>query len=156
MGVTPRIARGASSAGSLWGGLRTGALVLLDSAPIIYTLEKHPEFMERFRGLLQAYADGAVRIAISTVTVAEVISGPLRHGHDVVAKRYEKELAAFEVVPVSLEIAITAARLRATPRLRLHDALIAATALEIGAAALVTHDRDFSRLEGLRILTGDG
>jgi predicted nucleic acid-binding protein len=31
----------------------------------------------------------------------------------------------------------------------------AATALEIGAIALVTHDRDFSRLADLRVLLGD-
>jgi predicted nucleic acid-binding protein len=32
--------------------------------------------------------------------------------------------------------------------------LQAATALELGAAALVTHDRDFSKLSGLKILAG--
>jgi predicted nucleic acid-binding protein len=52
-------------------------------------------------------------------------------------------LEDFELVPVSQDVAVTAARLRAGTGLRLPDALQAATALEIGAAALVTHDRDF-------------
>lgn len=69
--------------------------------------------------------------------------------------RYEKTLEAVEVVPLLQSIAATAARLRASTGLRLPDALQAATALEIGAAALVTHDRDFSRLTGLRILLGN-
>jgi predicted nucleic acid-binding protein len=34
------------------------------------------------------------------------------------------------------------------------DALQAATALEVGAQALVTHDRDFSRYKGLTVLYG--
>jgi predicted nucleic acid-binding protein len=55
---------------------------------------------------------------------------------------------------LTTEIAATAARLRASTGLRLPDAIQAATALEISAAALVTHDRDFSKLEGLTILTG--
>jgi len=33
--------------------------------------------------------------------------------------------------------------------------LLWATALERSAAALVTHDRDFSRLAGLRVLMGE-
>jgi len=48
----------------------------------------------------------------------------------------------------------TAARLRASLGLRLPDAVQAATALELGAVALVTHDRDFSRLKGLRVISG--
>lgn len=139
----------------LWGGLDHGDLVVVDSAPLIYLLEDHAEFGPRFEGLFEAYEQGDLHIAISTIAIAEVLAGPFKHGRDVTAKRYEKTLAAFEVVPVSQEIAVTAARLRAGAGLRLPDALQAATALEVGAAALVTHDRDFSRLEGLRVVLGD-
>ena len=139
-----------------WGGLNEGDLVVVDSAPLIYLLDDHPEFGPRFEGLFEAYERGTLQIAISTIAVAEVLAGPFKHGRDVLAKRYEKALSGFEVVPVSQEIAVTAARLRASTGLRLPDALQAATALEVGAVALVTHDRDFSRLEGLRIVLGDG
>ncbi len=138
--------------GQVWGGLRDGDLVVVDSAPLIYLLEDHPAFAPMFVGLLEAYERGALHIAISTIAIAEVLAGPFKHGQDVLAKRYEKALEGFEVVPVSQNIAVTAARLRASTGLRLPDALQAATALEVGAAALVTHDRDFSRLTGLRTL----
>lgn len=141
---------------ALWGGLRDGDLVVVDSSPLIYLLDDHAEFASRFEGLFEAYERGALQVAISTIAVAEVLAGPFKHGQDVLAKRYEKTLSNFEVVSVSQEIAITAARLRARGGLRLPDALQAATALEIGAVALVTHDRDFSRLEGLRVLLGEG
>jgi hypothetical protein len=36
------------------GGLRQGALLLIDSAPIIYTLEDRPGFALRFRPLFEA------------------------------------------------------------------------------------------------------
>ncbi|MEO7391572.1 MAG: type II toxin-antitoxin system VapC family toxin [Ramlibacter sp.] len=139
---------------SIWAGLRTDDLVIVDSAPLIYLLEDHPRFAALFQGLFEAADNGELRIGISTITVAELLVGPLKQGQDALAKRYEKALAAFEVFPVSVEIAVTAARLRATTGLRLPDAIQAATALEAGAAALVTHDRDFSRLKGLRVLTG--
>jgi predicted nucleic acid-binding protein len=38
-------------------------------------------------------------------------------------------------------------------RLRLADAVQAASALAINAAALVTHDRDFSRVNTLRVIS---
>lgn len=47
----------------------------------------------------------------------------------------------------------SAARLRASFRLELPDAAQAASALAINAAALVTHDRDFSRVRSLRVIS---
>ena len=136
------------------GGLVEGSLVVVDTAPLIYLLEDHPQFAPAFVGLFEAFERGHLQIAVSTISLAEVLVGPLRAGQDALAKRYEKALGEFELVPISTEIAATAARLRASLGLRLPDALQAATALELGAAALVTHDRDFSRLQGLQVLFG--
>ncbi|MEO8249587.1 MAG: PIN domain-containing protein [Burkholderiales bacterium] len=145
---------GAAAKPGPWGSLAHGDLVVVDTAPIIYCFENHPEFAPRFRGMLEAYARGAIQIAISTITVAEVLVGPLKRGEHGLAKRYETELTAFTVVPVGLEIGNTAASLRASAGLRLPDALVAATAFEVRAKALVTNDMRFFRLQGLQILTG--
>jgi predicted nucleic acid-binding protein len=147
-------ARKATAPSRLWGDLRSGDLVVVDAAPLIYLLDDHPEFAPLFEGLFELHAQGGIQIAVSTLAVAEVLAGPFKHGQDVLAKRYEKALAGFDLVPVTQEIAVTAARLRAASGLRMPDALQAATALEVGAVALVTHDRDFSRLAGLRVILG--
>jgi predicted nucleic acid-binding protein len=136
--------------------LQRGDLVVADAASPMYLLDGLPVFAPAFEGLVEAYERGVVRTALSTIAVAEVLAGPFKHGQEALAKRYEKVLADFELVPVSQDIAVAAAHLRAGTGLRLPDALQAATALEIGAAALVTHDRDFSRLAGLRVILGDG
>ena len=138
----------------LWGDLKTNDLVVVDSAPLIYFLDGHPTFSNLFDGLFEAYDAGQLRIAISTIAIAEVLAGPFKNGQDVLAKRYEKALASFDVIPVTQEIAVSASRLRISCKLKLMDALQAATALDIGAQALVTHDRDFSRLKGLTVLYG--
>ncbi len=93
-------------------------------------------------------------LAIPVVSAAEAPAGPLKHGLNGTATRHERSLAPFEIIPVSIETAISAARLRASAGLRLPDASVAATALETGATAWVTHARDFSKLKGLRILNG--
>lgn len=147
-------ARKKASTSLAWGGLRDGDTVVVDSAPLIYLLDDHPDFAPLFEGLFELHERGEVNIAISTVAIAEVLAGPFKHGEDVLAKRYENALSNFDVVPVSQDIAVAAARLRASTGLRLPDALQAATALEVDAVALVTHDRDFARLHGLRVILG--
>ncbi|MFN0182494.1 MAG: type II toxin-antitoxin system VapC family toxin [Aquabacterium sp.] len=138
-----------------WAGLPQGALVVVDTAPVIYLLEDHPRFLPLFIGLFEAEAAGDLQIAISTITVAEVLAGPLRAGQDALARRYEKALGRYVVVAVDSAIAVSAARLRARYALKLPDAIQLATALEMGAAALVTHDRDFAKVQGLAVLRGE-
>ena len=139
----------------LWGGLKDGDRVLVDSAPLIYLLEDHAVFAPRFEGRVSPARGGARADRGVDHCRGRGAGRALRHGQDALAKRYEKAMEGFDIVAVSQAIAVTAARLRANAGLRLPDALQAATALEIGAVALVTHDRDFSKLNGLRVLGGE-
>jgi predicted nucleic acid-binding protein len=129
------------------------ALLLLDSPPIIYSLEGHPKFQPRFIPLFVAQAAGQVRFAVTTVTISEVLTGPHRAGDEALARRYRAILQSWQIVELDVDIAEGAARLRASLRLKLADAIQAASALAINAAALVTHDRDFSRVRALRIIS---
>ena len=139
---------------SLWGGLSEGATVLVDTAPWIYLLEDHDEFAPRFVGLFEAAERGQIQLALSTVTLAEGLTGPYKAGQTALAKRYETALSAYQVVPLAAAVASLAAQLRVQYRLKLPDAVQLASALDIGAAALVTHDRDFSAVQGLPVLMG--
>jgi predicted nucleic acid-binding protein len=129
------------------------ALLLMDSAPIIYWLEDHPRLVARFGSLFDAHAAGRLRFAVTTITLAEVLTGPLQAGDEATARRYRAILEAWQLVELDGDIAEGAARLRASFRLKLPDAIQAASALAINAAALVTHDRDFSRVRALRIIS---
>ena len=134
-------------------GLPDQALLLLDSAPIIYFLEGHPRFGPRFRPVFEAHAAGSVRFAVTTIAVAEILTGPLQDGDEALARRYRTILESWQLIELDLDIAESAARLRAVLRLKLADAVQAASALVVNAAALVTHDRDFSRVRSLRIIS---
>jgi predicted nucleic acid-binding protein len=129
------------------------ALLLIDSAPIIYVLEAHPRLGRRYAPLFEAHAAGRLRFAVTTITIAEVLAGPLQRGDDALARRYRAILGSWQPVPLDIEIAESAARLRASLRLKLADAVQAASALAINAEALVTHDRDFSRVHALRVIS---
>src|SRR5271168_2136746 len=128
------------------------ALLLIDSAPIIYLLEEHPKFASRFRPLFAAHAAGRLRFAVTTITIAEVLTGPLQAADEALARRYRAILESWHPIALGVDIAESAARLRVSLRLQLADAIQAASALAINAAALVTHGRDFSRAHSLRII----
>ncbi len=135
-------------------GLPNGARVTVDSAPLIYFLENHRIHARRFEPLFASNAAGTLEIVISSIAVAEVLAGPLKAGNEALADRYRRVLAEWQIVSVDAELAALAARLRAGHGLRLPDAIHAATALSTDSAALVTHDRDFTGLKGLRIIDG--
>ncbi len=129
------------------------ALLLVDSAPIIYVLDGHVRLGPYFQPLFDTHARRAYRLAVSTVTIAEVLTGPLQAGNEALARRYRAILESWQVVELDLNIAEGAARLRASLGLKLADAVQVASALAINADALVTHDRDFSRVRALRVIS---
>jgi hypothetical protein len=88
----------AASSPRLWGGVNAGATVMVDTGPFIYLLESHPQFADQFVGLFEAAAAGEITIALSTVTLVEVLTGPFKAGQTALAKRYEKALSHYNVV----------------------------------------------------------
>lgn len=134
-------------------GLPDRALLLVDTAPIVYVLEGHPVLGERFGPLFDAHAAGRFRFAVTTVAIAEVLTGPLMRGEEGLVARYRGVLQSWQVVPLDADIAEGSARLRASSRLKFPDAVQAASALAINADALVTHDRDFGRVRGLNVIS---
>lgn len=134
-------------------GLPEQALLLLDTPPIIYCLEDHAEFGPRFQPLFEMHRHGELRFAVTTITLAEVLTGPLQSSDEALARRYRAILESWQVIDLDAGIAESAARLRASLRLKLPHAVQAASALTVNADALVTHDRDFSRLKSLRVIS---
>lgn len=134
-------------------GLPEHPLLLLDSAPIIYLLDGGGILGRRFEPLFEAHGLGRARFAVASVTITEVLTGPLKAGDEALAKRYRAVLESWDVIVLNADIAESAARLRASLGLKLADAVQAASALSINADALVTHDRDFSKLKAMRVIS---
>jgi len=125
--------------------------VLLDSAPIIHYLEAQPKYSPRFQPLFDRQAAGSLLFAVATMTIAEVLTGPVSAGEEVLVKRYRAVMESWQVVPLTADIAESAARFRASLKLKLPDAIQVASAIAINADALVTHDRDFSKVRALTV-----
>lgn len=120
--------------------------LLVDSAPIIYYLEDHPQFSARYEHIFVRAEAGDYELAITTVSLVEVLTGPLRQGNKALADTYREALTSppsWRVVDLTPAIAHRAAQIRGQTRLRTPDAIQLASALEISCIGLVTQDRDF-------------
>jgi predicted nucleic acid-binding protein len=130
------------------------ATVLFDTNPIIYVLEGHP-LATRFEAIFADVETGRIQALVTPITLAEVVSGPLRSGKEALAQRYRSTLTnapGWTLRPFDADIAVLAARLRLRRGLRLPDAIQLATAVHEGCQALISHDRDFGKVREILIL----
>ena len=101
-------------------------------------------FIDHLRGAV-ALAGGRHRLYYSVVTRAELFAGS--SATELVARL----LAPFRELPVDRAIAERAGRIKREARIRMPDALIAATALEHRLSVATRNMRDFQAVRGLRL-----
>ena len=103
-----------------------GKTVGLDTAPLIYFIEKHPIFYPRIEQFFLAMRRGDFEVVTSTLTITETQVHPIRRNKPELATMYRNILlhtAHLQTIPVTPEIAETAARLRGTHNVDDHDGL---------------------------------
>ena len=58
-----------------------GATVLVDTNPVIYVLDGHP-LAVRFESIFSDIEAGRIQALVTPITIAEVVTGPLRAGKE--------------------------------------------------------------------------
>jgi predicted nucleic acid-binding protein len=127
--------------------------VALDTNVLIYIFEGIEPQAGRAEKVLLAIMRGKDEGVISTVSVAEVLTGFYLAGDSARALKAKSLLGdltlnGFRIVPVTFEIADLAAGLRAKRGGKLPDALIVATAIKECADVVYSQDRDLGRFGG--------
>jgi predicted nucleic acid-binding protein len=122
------------------------ALTILDAGVIIAILDSSDVHHAAAKEAVTRVIGRGEELAIPVSAYAEVLVGSYRQS-DKAAATVDAFLAALpaRVEPATRKIAVVAARLRAQhgPRLRLPDALVVATAVELHAVLLLTTDADW-------------
>lgn len=127
-------------------------LIHLDAGVIIGLLDASDAHHCDARTVLDNTLRDGESVAMAASALAECLVGPARQSDDAVdTVRNLVGRVPISVVSVDVEVATTAARLRAAHRgLRLPDALVIATAIEAHAERLVTTDRKWPTAKALR------
>ena len=138
--------------------LRTRVPVALYTKVIIFQLEDDPRYVRLVDPIFRWLERPGSRAITSTVTMLELLVLPYRLSDKKRLDDCYAFLATYphlEWVAPGLEIAVTAARLRAEHNLSTPDAIQAATALENGARGFVSNDSAFRRVRGIDVLILD-
>lgn len=101
--------------------------------------------------IVEKYLNSQEEILISTINLTEIYSRYLRSWPNQAQEKKNYLLGRCNLIEVSKEIALEAAKTRASKRLALADSLIYATA-KLSKVKLITSDNDFRGLENVEIL----
>ena len=132
--------------------------LFLDTAPIIYYVEKNPSYIARVKIIFDHVDSGSLIALTSPVTLAECLVTPYRTGSAQLQQDFFDLIVygRHTVFAVSdQESARRAAELRAHYNLTLTDALQIAAALAAGCEAFLTNDNGLKRVTELRVLVVD-
>lgn len=134
----------------------------IDTNCIIYLQEGAPDPLaqEEAEFLFGAIESGALTGIVSTITLQEVLVGPMRQGRRDLVNTYRAFLRSFPnlaLMDVSDRVAELAAELRAKylnqgKKLKTPDALCVATAILAGCSAFVTNDIHLAYVDEIRIV----
>ena len=135
-----------------------GAVVGLDTTPLIYFMEKHATYHPLLRPFFMGLANERYTAATSTVTLVETLVHPIRNNRLELAHRYRDILlnaSHIMTYDLSPEIAQIAAEIRANHNIHTPDAIQLATAVYAGATFFLTNDRALLKYPRLKILVVD-
>ena len=133
-----------------------GSRVLLDSVALIYFLETNDRYSKMAEKIFGRIESGELQGVLANLAFAELLVPLYRSGDPQAAAGLANRLINFrnlEVVTLTTEISMEAARLRAEYGLRTPDAIHGATAIVTQASGILTNDKQLNLLarEGLSI-----
>lgn len=141
--------------GSITETLKKHRIVTLDTCVWIYHFEQDPHFAALTDEILTAVAKGHCQGIISELTLMELITGPLKLDRQDIADEYELLISHFPnltAAPISKNILLQAAQIRAVYGFKTPDAIILATAKEYNASLIVTNDQNWSNFQEIKSL----
>jgi predicted nucleic acid-binding protein len=129
--------------------LRRHRRIALDTSVFIYQLEANDRYVALADAVFSWLERPGHTAVTSTITMTELLVPSYRNADENRVDEFYALLSTYpslDCISPGLELADSAARLRATHRLRTPDALQAATAIHEKATALITNDPVLARV----------
>lgn len=135
--------------------LQDVSLLFLDTAPVIYYVERPAPFFALSRVVFRHINSGLLPAITSPITLAECLLYPHKQGNRKIRRQFLQLIVSgvnVQFVPTNAEIADRSAELRGRYNLGFGDSLQVATAIYAGCDGLLTNDKGLRRVEEVRVL----
>lgn len=132
--------------------------IYIETAPLIYYVEENPRYIATMEAIISRIEHTDLRAMSSVITLAEVLSYPIKLGNRTIEQSYRDILInneSLQLISINIQVADVAARLRATYGLRTPDALHIASAIHMGCQVFLTNDKGITRVKDLQIILLD-
>jgi predicted nucleic acid-binding protein len=130
--------------------------IFIDTAPIIYYIEAHPDFGPLVKDVVTFFQEGNFTAYSSVITLTEVLPKPIESGDEKLARKFAdflKHGKHLTMIEISEGIAEDAGKLRGRyPFLKAVDAVQIAAALEMSAEAFLTNDVKLKQITEIKVL----
>lgn len=126
-----------------------------DTAPLIYFVERHPDYVAVVREVFRQVDIGTLEGFTGMTSYAEVLVMPKRLNNKSLEEAYHDVLFSsrnFSTIAIDTDIADRAADLRSRYKVKLPDALQVATALEAKCGAFLTNDEALGAVTDLCVI----
>ncbi len=136
----------------------TVKIVAFDSMCFIYYFEANPKYGQLVKKIFSQVSSSKISAISSVITIAETLTVSLFPTEYEVRTYYKErflEMKNLKLIDVDLDIAVRAAVIRDSYKLKLGDAIQLATALHNKAQLFVTNDKQFQKIKEIKIMMLD-
>ena len=130
--------------------------IFIDTAPVIYYIEAHPQFGPLAKEAFDLFLSGRLNAFSSVITITEVLSKPIEVGDEKLARKFAEFLEHgknLSLMEISSNIAEKAGRLRGKySDLRTIDAIQISSAIDAGADIFLTNDKKLKQIKEMKVL----
>ena len=135
--------------------LLKGKTVFIDTAPLIFFIEKNPKYSAIVKPVVALIDSGQAKGLTSTITLLEVLVLPLREGNKKLADAYRSILLSsknLETCEISNAISEKAAALRAKYGFKTPDSIQLATAIIRRMDYFLTNDLALKQVNEIKVV----
>jgi predicted nucleic acid-binding protein len=128
--------------------------IYLDTSPIIFSVEQHIDYFPLMLPLWQSLKTNEIEVFTSELTLLETLVQPIKLNNQTLVFAYQTLLTQTDIrlLPITLDVLIKSAEMRANQNFKTPDAIHASTAISANCDYFITNDNGFKRLSNINVI----
>jgi len=136
--------------------LRPYTKIFIDTAPLIYYIEDHPDYAEMMEDIVNLSLTSNVKLYSSVLTLTEVLVKPIQIKNNQIVQKFLDffyKAENIQLIDITKNIATEAGKLRGKYQsIKAFDAIQLASAIDKGINVLITNDLQLKSITEIKVL----